>query len=61
MTSTKIPLGITALGPEVTLRVEALVAAAERQQDADADVAIDAALRIVPRPMRGVVRRVLIG
>jgi hypothetical protein len=61
MNPPQIPAGITALGPDVTARVQALVADAETRQVAEADAALDSALRIVPRPLRGVVRKVLLG
>ena len=56
-----IPEGIRALGPEATARITALVAAAEERQAAEADAALDTALKIVPRPVRGIVRKVLLG
>jgi hypothetical protein len=61
MKTAQIPEGVRALGPEVTARVQRLVADAEIRQEAEADAALDKALAIVPRPLRGVVRRVLIG
>lgn len=56
-----LPPGIMALDPSVGDRVLALVAAAEERQVAEADHAVDHALAIVPRPLRGVVRKVLLG
>ncbi len=56
-----IPEGIRALGPEATARVQALVLAAEQAQEAEAAEALDKALRAVPRPLRGVVKKVLLG
>lgn len=61
MSSPKIPAGITALGPEITAKAQALVATAERRQAAEADAALNEALEIVPRPLRRVVRKVLFG
>lgn len=61
MKAARIPEGVRALGPEVTARVERLVADAEVRQEAEAEVALDKALSIVPWPLRGVVKRVLIG
>ena len=61
MTDRELPAGITALGPEVSARVQQLVRDAERRQTQEADRALDKALGIVPRPLRGVVRKVLVG
>lgn len=55
------PPGITELGPEVAARVAELVAAAERGQDAEVEVALQEGLRAVPRPLRGIARKVLVG
>lgn len=56
-----VPDGITALDPAVADRVMALVTAAEQRQVAEADHAVDHALAIVPRPLRGLVRKSLLG
>lgn len=61
MNAPHLPAGITDLGPEITERVQALVADAERRQVAEADAAMEHALQIVPRPLRGIVRKVLLG
>ncbi|WP_354697717.1 hypothetical protein DSM112329_03356 [Paraconexibacter sp. AEG42_29] len=61
MDTEELPAGITALGPDTVARVRALVAAAEQRQAEEADAALDTALGIVPRPLRGVVRKVLLG
>ena len=61
MTERPLPAGITALGPEITARVEALVRDAEQRQAEEAEHALDRAMRIVPRPLRGIVRKVLLG
>jgi hypothetical protein len=55
----EIPPGISALGPEAVGLVERLVAAAEERQDAELRGSLEKSLRMVPRPVRGVVRRVL--
>jgi hypothetical protein len=55
------PAGITALGPDVADRVRELVAAAERRQDAEVEAALQDGLRTIPRPLRGVARKVLVG
>lgn len=56
-----VPAGIESLGPEVSLRVVALVTAAEDRQAVEAEQALDQALAIVPKPVRGLVRKVLLG
>lgn len=56
-----IPPGIRALGPEAVERLQTLLAQAEQRQAEEADAALDTALGIVPRPLRGVVRKVLVG
>ncbi len=56
-----LPAGIAALGPEANARVQQLVRAAERRQVQEAARALDEALGLVPRPLRGVVRKVLVG
>lgn len=53
------PAAIRELGPEATERLEALVAAAEERQVRESEQALETALRIVPRPLRGVVKKVL--
>lgn len=55
----QVPGGIEALGPEAVGLVERLVAAAEDRQDAELRDALEKTLRLVPRPLRGVVRRIL--
>lgn len=55
------PPGIAALGPEATAAVERLVADAERRQDAEVGAALADGLRAVPRPLRGIARKVLVG
>lgn len=56
-----LPAGIAALGPDVAGRVQALVRAAEERQAREAQDALGTALKVVPRPLRGVVRKVLTG
>lgn len=54
-----VPAAIRELGPEAVARLEALVSAAEREQVAESERSLETALRIVPRPLRGVVKKVL--
>ncbi len=54
-----VPAGIRELGPEAVERLEAMVATAEREQVAESERSLDTALRIVPRPFRGAVKKVL--
>jgi hypothetical protein len=55
----ELPEGIKALGPDAQERVEALVADARRRQADQLRRALENTLRIVPRPLRGVVRKVV--
>ncbi len=61
MTERDLPAGITALGPDVTARVQQLVRDAERRQVQEADRALDKALGLVPRLLRPLVKKVLVG
>lgn len=54
-----VPAEIGALGPEAATRLRELVAAAEERQEREAAESLETALRIVPRPLRGVVKKVL--
>ncbi len=56
-----VPTAIQELGPEATERLEALVAAVEQRQVAEQERSLETALKIVPRPLRGVVKKVLVG
>ena len=56
-----LPAGITALGPDTCAEVQRLVAAAERTQDAEVLTALDQGLKAVPRPLRGIAKRILVG
>jgi hypothetical protein len=58
---TELPPGIAALGPEVAERLDAMVRDAHARQRQELADALDQTLRIVPRPLRGVVRKVLTG
>lgn len=58
-TPIKVPPGIVALGPDVEERLDGLVAAARARQAAELERALDDTLRIVPRPLRGLVRKVV--
>ncbi|MEV4420893.1 hypothetical protein AB0L40_13070 [Patulibacter sp. NPDC049589] len=60
-TPIELPEGIVALGPDACSAVEALVLAAERRQEAEVQAALEHGLRVVPRPLRGITRRVLVG
>jgi len=55
----ELPPSITTLGPDPCGRVRALVLAAERQQAVETEQALATAIRVVPRPLRSIVKRVL--
>lgn len=57
----RVPAGVAALGPDVEARLTELVADARRRQSAELSRALDDTLRIVPRPLRLVVRRIVGG
>ncbi len=57
----QLPPGIQALGPEAVARLQTLVEQAERRQADEAEAALQTALQLVPWPVRGVVRKVLLG
>ncbi len=57
----EIPPGITALGPDVERRLEALVREAQRRQADQLRAALQQTLDTVPGPLRGVVRKVVGG
>ena len=57
----QLPPGIKALGPEAEQRIEALVADARRRQQQELVAALENTLKIVPKPLRGVVRKVVGG
>ena len=57
--SVAIPPGIAALGPDAEARVRALIGAAHARQSAELTRALEDTLRIVPRPLRLVVRRIV--
>lgn len=57
----ELPPGIVALGPDACREVSALVLAAERAQSAEVEHALQEGLRAVPRPLRGLARKVLVG
>jgi hypothetical protein len=56
-----IPEGLAALGPDVEAKLRRLVADAERRDDRELVEALDSAMKLVPRPLRGVARKVLLG
>jgi hypothetical protein len=58
-TERTLPGGIAALGPDVGQRIDKLVVRAARREDEALAEALSATLRIVPRPLRGVARKVL--
>ena len=53
-----IPPGVAALGPDAEARLRELIAAAHQRQSAELARALEDTLRIVPRPLRLVVRRI---
>lgn len=57
----ELPPGIVALGPEACEAVARLVADAERAQAREVGAALHEGLRVVPRPLRGIARKVLVG
>lgn len=57
--SPQLPPGIKALGPEAGERIEALVADARARQQRELAAALENTLRIVPKPLRSVVRKVV--
>ena len=57
----EIPPGIAELGPDVIERLERMIDDAHARQRAELVEALDRTLRIVPRPLRGVARKVLTG
>lgn len=57
----ELPAGIAAMGPEAREAVAAMVAAAERRQAQEVEAALHEGLRVVPRPLRGLARKVLVG
>lgn len=54
-----LPPGIAALGPDAEQRLHGLVEAARARQSAELARALNDTLRIVPRPLRGLVRKVV--
>ena len=61
MDQLELPAAIVALGPGHADLVRALVADAELRQEVETEHAVVAALRVVPRPFRGLARKVLLG
>jgi hypothetical protein len=57
----ELPAGVRALGPDVEAAVERLVRDAEHRQDRELDEALTRTLRLVPAPLRGAARKVLLG
>lgn len=57
----ELPAGIVALGPDAAAAVAALVVDAERRQAAEVEAALVEGLRVIPRPLRGIARKVLVG
>jgi hypothetical protein len=53
------PEGVKALGPEAQERVRALVDDVRERQAQELRDALEHTLRIVPKPLRGVVRRIV--
>ncbi|UTI66774.1 hypothetical protein NBH00_11330 [Paraconexibacter antarcticus] len=56
-----LPSGIRALGPDAVARLQTLVGQAEQRQADEAEAALQTALQLVPWPVRGIVRKVLLG
>jgi hypothetical protein len=52
-----VPDGIAALGPDAVATVQTLVQDAERAQARELRASLDRTLSIVPRPLRGVVKK----
>lgn len=52
-----IPAAIERLGPDVAEQVARLMSDAERRQDQEGAEAAEAALSIVPRPIRPLIRK----
>jgi hypothetical protein len=57
----ELPPGIAQLGPEVAERLDEMIRDAHARQRRELAEALDRTLRIVPRPLRGVARKVLTG
>ena len=55
----ELPKGIAALGPDARQRVDALVASAQERQAQELRSALEQTLRIVPKPLRGLVRKMV--
>lgn len=55
----EVPPGVATLAPDVQERLAGLVDAARARQSRELKRALDDTLRIVPRPLRGLVRKVL--
>lgn len=55
----EVPEGVAALGEDVAGRVEALVRDAELRQAQELRRSLDDTLRIVPRPLRGLVKKIV--
>ncbi len=55
----EVPPGIAGLAPDAADRVQALVEQARARQLRELGEALDHTMRLVPRPLRGVVRKVL--
>ena len=55
----QLPSGVKALGPEAEARIEKLVADARQRQQQELAGALEQTLKIVPKPLRGLVRKVV--
>lgn len=55
----EVPDGVAALGDDAVQRVHDLVRAAERGQAQELRRSLDDTLRIVPRPLRGIVKKIV--
>jgi hypothetical protein len=54
------PAALADVDPAVVRRLADAVTAEQQRQAEAADRAVDEALRVVPRPLRGVVRRIIV-
>lgn len=55
----QLPPGVKALGPEAEAKLDKLVADARARQQQELAGALEETLKIVPKPLRGVVRKVV--
>jgi hypothetical protein len=58
---TSVPAGLEALSEEELHGFAAAIRVAKRRQSAELELAVDQALDIVPRLLRGTIRKILFG